>query len=43
MTCHVAADVYLPLRRPADYADLAAGVPGGGLIAGGKVGIIRCL
>jgi hypothetical protein len=31
------------LRRPAGYADLAAGVPGGGLIGGGKVGTIRCL
>jgi hypothetical protein len=29
-----------PLRRPLDYADLAAGAAGGGLITGGKVGII---
>jgi hypothetical protein len=33
------ADLHHPLRRPAGYADLAAGVPGGGLIAGWKVGI----
>jgi hypothetical protein len=29
------------LRRPSDYADLRAGVAGGGLVSGGKVGIIR--
>jgi transposase-like protein len=28
------------LRRPAGYADLAAGAAGGGLMVGGKVGII---
>ena len=31
------------LRRPGDYADLAAGAAGGGLISRGKVGIIRLL
>ena len=33
----------VPLRRPRDYADLAAGAAGGGLMSGGKVGIIRGL
>ena len=31
----------IALRRPRDYADLAAGAAGGGLMSGGKVGIIR--
>jgi hypothetical protein len=31
------------LRRPRGYADLVAGVPGGGLMGGGKVSIIRGL